>query len=104
MAGHQSALRHLCPYPKNACHDSSSARSMIVRQVEQNSSNTCHHLPQRLPAVQINAGMMRALEAFQEAILMVDATDGECWRVLHVNKTFADQTGMVHTLSTALCG
>ena len=44
----------------------------------------------RLLAVQINTGMMRALEAFQEAILMVDATDQECWRVLHVNKTFVD--------------
>ena len=53
-----------------------------------------HYLPQRLLAVQINAGMMRALEAFQEAILMVDATDGECWRVLHVNRTFSEQTGM----------
>ena len=48
----------------------------------------------RLLAVQINTGMMRALEAFQEAILMVDATDQECWRVLHVNKTFVDQTGV----------
>ena len=44
--------------------------------------------------VQINAGMMRALEAFQEAILMVDTTDPECWTVLHVNKTFIEQTGI----------
>jgi hypothetical protein len=47
---------------------------------------------------QINAGMMRALEAFQEAILMVDTTNPECWSVLHVNKTFVEQTGAV------LCG
>lgn len=44
--------------------------------------------------MQINQGMMRALEAFQEAILMVDATDLECWTVLHVNKTFVEQTGV----------
>ena len=37
--------------------------------------------------------MMRALEAFQEAILMVDTTDPQCWTVLHVNKTFVEQTG-----------
>ena len=43
--------------------------------------------------MQINQGMMRALEAFQEAILMVDTTDPECWTVLHVNKTFVEQTG-----------
>ena len=49
--------------------------------------------PLRMP-VQINAGMMRALEAFQEAILMVDTTDPECWTVLHVNKTFVEQTGI----------
>ena len=41
---------------------------------------------------------MRALEAFQEAILMVDAADPECWTVLHVNKTFVDQTGMSHVI------
>lgn len=46
-------------------------------------------------AMQINAGMMRALEAFQEAILMVDTTDPQCWTVLHVNKTFVEQTGAV---------
>ena len=47
-----------------------------------------------LGAMQINAGMMRALEAFQEAVLMVD-TKSECWTVLHVNKTFIEQTGAV---------
>jgi hypothetical protein len=45
--------------------------------------------------MQINAGTMRALEAFQEAILMVDTTKPECWSVLHVNKTFIEQTGAV---------
>ncbi len=48
-----------------------------------------------LGAMQINAGMMRALEAFQEAVLMVDTTNSECWTVLHVNKTFIEQTGAV---------
>ena len=45
--------------------------------------------------------MMRALEAFQEAILMVDTTDPECWTVLHVNKTFIEQTGIAWLLSPA---
>ncbi|CAL8470312.1 g9854 [Coccomyxa elongata] len=41
----------------------------------------------------MNAGMKRALEAFQEAILMVD-TSKESWTVLHVNSAFSHQTGM----------
>ncbi len=44
------------------------------------------------PAAQMNAGMKRALEAFQEAILMVD-TSKDSWTVLHVNSAFSHQTG-----------
>ncbi|KAK9915620.1 hypothetical protein WJX75_001643 [Coccomyxa subellipsoidea] len=42
----------------------------------------------------LNAGMKRALEAFQEAILMVDASAQGGWTVLHVNSSFLQQTGM----------
>lgn len=43
-------------------------------------------------AAQMNWGMKRALEAFQEAILMVD-TSKDTWTVLHVNSAFTQQTG-----------
>ena len=96
MAGHEGALRHLCPYPKDACHDSSLCKvhDRASRGAGQGRQLSGGIICLSEVAVQINAGMMRALEAFQEAILMVDATDGECWRVLHVNRTFSEQTGM----------
>ena len=53
--------------------------------------------------MQINAGTMRALEAFQEAVLMVDTTNSECWTVLHVNKTFLEQTGSIHSNLVDAC-
>ena len=44
-------------------------------------------------AGQAMAGMMRAVEAFQEAILMVDASV-EPWKVLYVNSAFIDRVGV----------
>lgn len=48
---------------------------------------------ERVVWLQLNAGMKRALEAFQEAILMVDASAQGGWTVLHVNSSFLQQTG-----------
>ena len=36
--------------------------------------------------------MMRALEAFQEAIMMVDAS-AESWKILYVNSAFLARIG-----------
>ena len=51
--------------------------------------------------LQLNAGMKRALEAFQEAILMVDASSLDTWTVLHVNSAFLQQTGAPPVFSSA---
>ena len=49
-------------------------------------------------AAQAMATMMRAVEAFQEAILMVDAS-AEPWRVLYVNSAFLDRVGALGSRS-----
>ena len=46
-----------------------------------------------LPArAQANQGLLRAMDCFHEAILMVDATK-EGWRVMHMNQAAVQQTG-----------
>ena len=40
---------------------------------------------------QANQGLLRAMDCFHEAILMVDATEG--WRVMHMNQAAVQQTG-----------
>ena len=50
------------------------------------------------------AGMMRALEAFQEAIIMVDAS-AQPWKVLYVNSAFLDRIGALRLpLAVAFAG
>ena len=41
---------------------------------------------------QANQGLLRAMDCFHEAILMVDATKAG-WRVMHVNQAAVQQTG-----------